>query len=349
MDENVSSLPTIVDVVESLSKMEVDESIRNVGPSVFRMDVDTYNVVTREEGKNIPMLFPNSTSSATFYRGQNKFWNKCVPTLYRNNNASSYDHKLINQIKMAEFFSVVLSHPVVMDFTSNFYLDLTAIAQHYGFSTDYLDITNNKWVAAFFACTQYVNGQYIPVDKDFGDGVGVMYASFPPMLFRLAPPSRDFFNRLNVIGFQYFQRPSKQNSFFYKLGDGENFNDVKWFYKIKFRHDINASKIIFNMSYKQQRFYPDDTTSVIANAILSESYEISWKSVDFAKKHWGINMSDDEIEKVLLRNNIPWHKRNETNIMYDSEQIKNDWDEWNRFGRNDLIRRINPIIPVASL
>lgn len=338
MDENVPSLPTIVDVVESLSKMEVDESIRNVGCSFFRMDVDTYNVVTREEGKNIPMLFPNSTSPMTFYRGQNKFWDNCAPSLYRINNASFEEHKLINQIKMAEFFSIILSHPVVMEFSCFYYFDLIAIAQHYGFLTDYLDITNNKWVAAFFACTQNVNGQYFPVDKDFGDGVGVMYVSIP---IALAFTNKELRNRFNVIGFQYFQRPSKQNAFFYKLEKGENFNDVNWFYKIKFRHDINASKIVYDMSYKQQRFLPDDPTSVIANTILNESYEISWKSVDFAKKHWGINMSDDEIEKVLSRNNIPWHKRNATNIMYDSEQIRKDLDEWIRFGRNDLLRRIN--------
>jgi hypothetical protein len=29
--------------------------------------------------------------------------------------------------------------------------------------------------------------------------------------------------------------------------------------------------------------------------------------------------------------------------------MNKEWDEWNKYGRTDLMRKINPILPVISL
>ena len=63
MNDDIDKLPTILEVLEELSRQEINESVGKVGRDFMRMDVGTYSVVSREEGKNIPMLFPNSTKT----------------------------------------------------------------------------------------------------------------------------------------------------------------------------------------------------------------------------------------------------------------------------------------------
>ena len=77
----------------------------------------------------------------------------------------------------------------------------------------------------------------------------------------------EFYEQNSVIGYQYFYRPSKQSSFGFGLSRGEDFNESPYFDKVFFRHDIEASTIVFDMSYRQKRFIPQDSLSKLARKI----------------------------------------------------------------------------------
>ena len=66
------------------------------------------------------------------------------------------------------------------------------MAQHYGFDTNYIDISNSKWVAAFFACTGYdtKTDTYFPAGEDYYEGYGVMYVTKDT-----GNPKSDFFKK----------------------------------------------------------------------------------------------------------------------------------------------------------
>ena len=348
MNSEILNLPTILDVMEELAKEEVNESLGRIGINFLKTEPNTYTMITKETGKNIPILFPNSANPFLFFRGQNQFYENCVPTIYRvPNGMTDDDFFIISRIKTMEFIRIIKNHPVLKDFNNNFYVDFLALAQHYAFPTEYLDVTNDKWVAAFFACTRVENGQYYPVDCDFRDGVGVLYISLPKE--QQIGLNNDIFDKLTTIGFQYFKHPSNQSSFYYKLNKDESFNDSKYFRMIRFRHDITASNVIFNMAYNKHRFIPDDHLTEIANKVLDKSYQFSIQSIVEAKEYFNINESLEEIQIILRKHNILWHNSPKTNIEYDLFIMNKDWDEWNKYGRTDLMRKINPILPIISL
>ena len=101
------------------------------------------------------------------FRGQNKDYD-FIPSFQRTNSSLE---KCISWVKKEEFKNFFTKTPFfqrlpkeigIMD--KEFEFDLEALAQHYEFRTDYLDITKSFNIALFFAYTDYKNGQYIPID-----------------------------------------------------------------------------------------------------------------------------------------------------------------------------------------
>ena len=86
-----------------------------------------------------------------------------------------------------------------------FCFDLEAIAQHYEFPTNYLDITTKRDVALFFAYTHKVNGKLVPLEN-FNDIQPCLYSSFGSSLEHPYNPD------VRVVGFQALLRPLKQQA-----------------------------------------------------------------------------------------------------------------------------------------
>lgn len=82
--------------------------------------------------------------------------------------------KFVERVKYAEFAQMIKDYPLVDIFDkglsikypdgsyepTSFSVDIMALAQHYGIKTELIDVTVDKFVAAFFACTQYIDGHY---------------------------------------------------------------------------------------------------------------------------------------------------------------------------------------------
>lgn len=328
----ISQLPTILDVLEQISSDENASRIQDAIAPTF-LDEGRYIAVSDKNNRSVVMLSP-AGGFEHYYRGQNKFHDPCIPNIFREKDAEKI---AINRIKAHEFMHLISTHPVIQEINSSICrIDGLAIAQHYELNTNILDITSNKWIAAFFACTQYVNGQYLPVDENFEDGYGVMYVSRPEY-------THDIIERTRVIGYQYFPRPSKQAAYGYEMSDSDNFNDSPFFNKIEFRHNKSASEWVYAMSYNQKRFFPDDILAQKAieikesNYVTHEAVRMCWCDdyegykptylPDLCKKH-GIDIG------------------HEPQTIFSAEEIAHDLEYWNTEERTRLRNSIFSFPPV---
>ena len=339
-------LPTILDVVEYLSSKENNEFMDNpngIGVGADWFDEGKYMWVTDKPWTNIPKLMQTSMSTFTLMRGQNNYYAQCKPSLFR---AKLNDEEiLIQRLRTAEFFALLSIHPIIYELQRIFKVEYLAMAQHYGFPTEYIDITNNKWVAAFFASCQYdeKTEEYTPVDEKFGSGVGVVYVSEPNIQNRL------FFN-VQILGFQYCPRPTKQFSMVYKMSPDENLDVHPEFKRIVFRHDKRASQLVYDMAYKQKRYFPFDKFAQKAQMIREADYELSPIAFEISRQLNWTTLSDDNIKSILDANRVKYHNDNRLiKSHFEIEEVLKDVREWDNFGRIKLNASLLPIIPIYQL
>ena len=349
----IDVLPTILDVVERISKMENEMLLRN-GATIFPgdafQDEGRYAFVSETWNRNVVRLMPVSPTPYTYYRGQSSFYEQCQPSLFRRNAKGKMPSEVdiaYNRIKICEFELLLATHPVFCELSHNISVNPVALAQHYGLTTEYLDITNSKWVAAFFASTRYDydTDTYHPVGRDYGDGYGVMYISKSS---ENGDAMDEFFSKNVVIGYQYFERPTKQSSFGYKMLSGENFNESPYFERVFFRHDLAASQIVFDMSYKQRRFIPRDSLSRLARQI-AESNEVTRRALERCIQMCYRDKDMTYLENVCAAKEVTIREDNRPVAEFSQEELVKDWEEWNKFGRADLKSRILPICAIATV
>lgn len=347
----IDALPTILDVVEQISAYENKLVLPYINqiPSPAHFDEGRYSYVSERNNRQAVHLMPMSQSPFKYYRGQSRYYEPCIPTLFRikgKGDRPSDEDIVANLIKVCEFVLLLQTHPVYCVVRQNIKGNPVALAQHYGFATKYLDITNSKWVAAFFASTGYdwETDTYYPVGRDYEDGFGVMYIS-KDFDSDILPDA--FFDKNGVIGYQYFERPTRQSSFGYAMSMNENFNENVYFDKIFFRHDIEASKIVFDMSYRQNRFIPKDNLSKLAKEI-QESDEVTKNAVRLCWEHYFPNRDMRLLEEVCARKRWKVRGDNSPIAVFTEEDFKRDWKQWVEFGKADIESRTLPIIPVAT-
>lgn len=351
-NEERHALPTIIDVLEQLAQKEYKGHLEwtrqpNFLAPYFAEDGE-YMIVAQKSHSLQYKLMPGSLSSFTLYRGQNKDFSKCIPSLYRVPKCySKEDWEVISRVRTAEFMFVLMYHPVIQDLQRMIVVDMVPLAQHYGFPTEYLDITNNKWVAAFFAVTQFSDDKYEPVDEQYNDGVGVLYVSSPSN----DPAIQQFWlaDKLQTLGFQYFARPTRQYSMAFRMDEGEDFNQYPAWNKILFRHDKKASDIVYQMSWWQNRWFPFDALSEKSRMIRSDMYELAEASIHFAKAKFNLPQSVDEIKAILTRHGIYWHAGETIAAAFKPDVLAEDWKKWTEFGREDLLRRIKQPLWIYDL
>jgi len=350
--EEIDALPTILDVVERISAFE-NELVRpfiSQVPSPNHLDEGRFSFVSEKRNRNAVHLMPMSQSPFRYYRGQSTYHDPCIATIFRGKKereAPTEEEVTARLIKVCEFALLLRTHPVYNVVARNTMVNAVALAQHYGFSTEYLDITNSKWVAAFFASTGYDwnTDTYYPVGKEYGKGFGVMYISKDYIKDNLP---EEFFEQNMVIGYQYFARPSRQSSFGYGMGRGENFNDNPYFAKVFFRHDLEASKVVFNMSYRQNRFIPKDKVSKLARKI-QVSGEVTKDAVRLCLEHFCNDKDMGYMEDVCRKQGIKIRGDKSPIAAFEEADIAADWKEWMEFGKADIEARTLPIIPITEL
>lgn len=333
--ELVASLPTIIDVLEYLSQRENAEFIKN-GDGIFGSKMGNFIATADKPFSREIKLIPQSYSMFTLMRGEAKYHKECKASYFRME--MTEDKQLVERIKTAEFLRVIGKHPMIQIGTfGNLKMEPLAIAQHYGFKTEYMDLTNNKWVAAFFATCKWNKGDvYTPVEEGYGEGIGILYVSQPSIC--------DVFSEDIVsLGYQYYARPSKQFTWMYRMAKDSNFDQNPMFMRIVFRHDAEASRLVFEQSGRQHRYYPIDYVSDVARTIQEDDYVVSWASVEYARKLNLISATDEKVKEVFANLGVKYHENDEPMVQLDRDAVEKNIAAWFAEDGKELMSRI--IIP----
>ena len=205
----------------------------------------TFEAVLTGNG-NEKCLIPEVGSVHYLYRGQNREFVPCLPTIYRGDTGDV--DVFLSRMKLVAFKRLLDRHPVVERFFKrhNFLVSVEGLAQHYGIETEILDLTSSLDVALFFAVWIY-NSETDSYDYyREGEHNGILYVFDPFYDNEPAPPlflDRYMNGLIKPIGFQVFQRPSVQYGYGLCLRKGKS---VKcWMYEIEF--SAEESKFYYDL------------------------------------------------------------------------------------------------------
>lgn len=289
-----------------------------------------------EEGKFRPVdmgdgtvaLAPLGLQPGHYYRGQAERFIPCLPSLYRPKMKEADEY--LERVKYEEFKLLVNSHPITDKYVSgleidgqplHFHIYHLALAQHYGIATELIDMTTSKWVAAFFAVTDYKGDNIYEVHKDNGKP-GVFYVYVPNPFFS---PKGD---RCMPIGIQPFSRPGEQMGYVIGMEKGEDLE--KTVQTIEFQHDDKVSELIFNLTNRSKRLFPDDILKTKAD-IIKDSKCFSETAYRLAKDEFYSRIDATVIEA--------WEKdkgmkhQNDAVTRFTAEDMKRFHDEYPEFER----------------
>lgn len=200
-------------------------------------------------------LKPNLRNRAYLFRGQNTFFDPSKPSLFR----SGAQRFLLESIAYQEMFYTIYSHPLVQLLDAGINLqgcsfpiemNLYGLTQHYYNKTSLMDLTSSIDVAKFFAVTDYdsQSDRYAPHIKN---DVGVIY------FYQIG---YDSFWRDNVktIGLQIFPRSYVQRGFLRDMSKLENFNKLPNTSYVKFYHNAQISRNIYDKFHGGKGLFPED-------------------------------------------------------------------------------------------
>lgn len=266
-------------------------------PSIFRSEFlknpysgfennapDDRFIVCRLASKRFS-LKPNLREHRFLYRGQTKYYKDCAPSLFRNR---EQDYFIEEMVRGDEQQLLMLTHPLVrlldhgIELGGNrlvFEMNLYGLTQHYYNKTNFIDLTSDILVSAFFATNKYDSSSdsYVPISE----GIGCLY------LYELKEDIDFKFTPLSTIGLQVFPRSSVQRGFLYRMEKGQNFNDVRPLRILKFKHRRNVSEKYYKMFDGGQKLFPND--------ILTH--------------HWLLyNKNPKVISRVATRFNAHWNR-----------------------------------------
>lgn len=314
----IAQLPTLFDILnnfwdeerKSEELVERDPRFRDMYPK--RCHKRFFQPIKMEDGTDI--LMPLSPKQYTFYRGESEYHEECYPSLYRRGMTES--SIFVERLKRCELELMLKEYPITnlfaystytktpdgKDFFFNFRIGYDGLAQHYGVKTEFMDITIDPLVAAFFAATKYDSrtDTYSPIINTEECKYGVFYVrtQFPFI--------GEANSRLDVVGMQPLFRPGKQAAFVYRLDKGENFNDKAK--KIFFRHDARINQLIYQLANVNNRLFSKEVLNEkIRNGIV-RSRDFSDAAYVMTKERYYSNCSDIVLksytkdEHVKIRN-----------------------------------------------
>lgn len=259
-EQGKKEMPDLLDVLEDLAYDEelfhLDKSeIRALYPTHYQEGM--FSTVMFSDGK--ARLYPCALFPNRYYRGQSDTLKgkACKPSLFRKVPEEQMFHE---RLCLKELENLLGYHPMTKVFEGMMHyntpegpkplslnVDYTALAQHYGIRTDVLDLTADKWVAAFFASTVYENGEYLPYK---GEGEGVIY------VFQNQFAVDEASDRLSAVGLQPFSRPGCQAGLVYRMLEDEDFNNVAQ--RVVFKHNPAIAELIFNYCNRSKKLFPDE-------------------------------------------------------------------------------------------
>lgn len=264
----------------------------------------------------------------SYFRGEKQIYTRSVPSLLRQLQGMDEDkqtaYRFINRMRIEEFRLFLCRFEITRLWMNNYGTVLfEPLAQHYGFETEWLDITSDFDVALFFATCKWdrQRKRWIPLtredtEKDDDTKYGVIF-HVPgwQVETRMAfGEESDAKNRILPIGYQPFMRCHSQHAYAIHMKEASPLQDDIIFEKLHFRHDEDLSKRIYEKMDCGRKIYPqegldefDDIIETIKNmtTFSSEAYhtvldtEACYSSDEEARKALkGINIIDESPVKL---------------------------------------------------
>ncbi len=282
----LNSYPTALAILKDIVAMEEEEQLykmplrRRNGDYFYDWSRKGSHLAIRPPHPGAPQLMPLSRTPWTLYRGQSKYYERCLPSLYRFEEEQLDYETLRSYLQLSEMTLVMWTHPVIRTLVEGsnmhfrigpvcFSIEYEGLAQHYGIKTNYLDLTNDIWTAIFFATTEFDRGCHavsVNDSSEFSDRYGVLYRLNYSNYLRNFPEIP-----IAPIGLQYFNRPGRQCAFVIDMKDYKDLHNLPDFERVYFRHDNDANKLIFTLTQFGKQYFPDDTFADVVAKICSQN------------------------------------------------------------------------------
>lgn len=223
-----------------------------------------------------------------FYRGEPRIYPSSKPSLYRqipkSNKSAYFFIHIVQLLELSLFFRQL--NTVNCWGRSSFVFE--AVAQHYGFKTDVIDITNRLSVALFFACcTTDVDGNWRPLDNsDFIEPTDSTSPDSRYGVLYVQDSIKAGTSMIKPIGFQPFMRCHMQYGYYMTMGIDWDLRDkASGFMVFYFEHQADFCKEIFELMHGGELIYPNKSSdSIFLDTIceIKNSKQFSARAFDIA-------------------------------------------------------------------
>ncbi len=265
------------------------------------------------------------------YRGQNRHHDPCWPSLCRRFRENTYlvrdldpldRARLLRALALNNWFTdEVAKHPMMKwAAKERIAVDTTAIAQHYGVPTGYMDASESFEVSAFFATCRYIHAtdQWEPMRE----GEGVMY--------RLHREAVD--ERASPIAYQPFPRPSRQWAWTVELRLGEDFLQAPMLQAFRFEHDPKVGEEVLKRFGGGPDLLPPDPTARLAAAMcIADEIPVSYveeAESDMASDPSGVPVDEARGLRQILKDQLKCALSNRSSVTYSTADLVSAESEW---------------------
>lgn len=234
-------LPTLEEYACLLSPFDVEVDYAKVNQAGAVTDINPESVAVVQTSPRHFRFMPSPEFCPRLYRGQNRYYEPCVPSLYRNQEPIDIIYRTA---KWMELGLALGQHPAALWLRGleieglGFGFDSQSLAQHYGFPTALLDFSRSRDVAMFFATCGYneKTDDYYPLTS----GTAVLYT----IDLRRMILERDRGSTPVALGLEPLPRPEAQRAFGIQFLPGQDLNSKSW-----------SRSVVFDITEQQSDFY----------------------------------------------------------------------------------------------
>jgi len=305
-------------------------------------------------------------SKRQLFRGEIQNYHRSVPSLNRilkdcKDEKEKEINRVIAHLRKWQFGNLIWNINIVPYWEAKLSdVNLDALAQHYGFATHLMDLTNDFKAALFFATCKYVpdTDSYRPLTQadinkdedtkfgyifhapdwiiDYMNGGGFSNWSIKhlhngdPMEMsgrnkRFYLQSGDMDGVALQIGYQPLQRCAHQSGYIYPMRNEQPLQENWHFEKLRFRHSVELSQQVYHMMDGGRKVFPNEGVTE-----LRDYMERIKHSVVFAMDELKAVYECDGIDKTIfptidnLKKSLVGFSTNDGVIMIQDEPITYD-------------------------